>query len=745
VAKVTGAARFTVDLRVPGMAHARILRSPYPHARIRSVDASRARSLPGVVAVVSAADLGDLALRYGHTVMDHPLIADRVVRFAGEPVVGVVADEALTAEAALEEIEVEYEPLPFVTDPLEALAAGAPLVHGDSGSQRESNLLTTTAHGWGELDAGFAAAALIVEGEYDYPMAYAYAMEPYTALASWQEGQLTVWSSAQHPFMVRADLCRVFGLPLASVRVSVPYVGGGFGSKSYTKIEPLAAALALRAGRPVRLALSVEESILTTRSVPATCRVRTAFDPDGRILAREADILMNAGAYAENAPRVAEKAVRRLCGPYRIPAARVVGRTVYTNTVPGSSYRGLGGPQATFAGESQLDEAAGRLGIDAIELRRRNLLSKGEPPWPGARPLDADLGADLEIVGHELARPGPTRAGSGRAISIASSDAGAEPTASAIVRLLSDASVIVHCGSAEMGQGSSTVLAQIAAAELGVELEHIHLVQSDTAAASYDRSTGASRTTTIMGLAVQRAAADVRRQLRDWASAGTDGRLDPGDERGGVTSGTRFLSWDSIVRDWFGGVGEVIGVGYVRREGTTEQLPLFWEVSCLGVEVDVDRDTGIVRVARIVSVGDVGRAIHPQMAEGQDVGGAVMGMGVALREELRYEDGSLVNGNLYDYRFPRITDLPDVVSFLAERGDGVGPYGAKGGGEAAVNPIAPAIANALEAAAGIRLRRVPLTPERVWRALREREAELDPVVARTAADQAADPGPGAGR
>jgi len=729
-AKVTGAAQFTVDLGLPGLAHAKLLRSPYGHARIRAVETSRARALPGVIAVVTADDLRDLTLTYGHAVADHPLIADGVVRFAGEPVVGVVADDPLTAETALELIDVDYEPLPFVTDPAAAIAPDAPVLHPDRGVRGEHgggdeptglhpNVCTVAEHGWGDVEAAFAAAAHVVEGEYRYPMVYAYAMEPYTAVASWREQDLTVWSSAQHPFMVRADLARVFHLPLAAVRVSVPYVGGGYGSKSYTKIEPLVAALALRAGRPVRLALSVEESILTTRSVPAVIRLRTAFDAEGRILARDGDILMNGGAYAENSPRVADKASKRLAGPYRIPAVRVVARTVYTNTAPGSSYRGLGGPQATFAGETQLDEAAALLGLDLVELRRRNLLEKGDRPWPGARAFDADLRADLDIVERELARIGPPGPNRGRAICVSASDAGAEPIGSAVVRLLSDGSVMLMCGSAEMGQGSSTVLAQIAAAELGVPLHRIRLIQSDTGVVSYDRSTGASRTTTMMGLAIQRAAADLRAHLRGWALEAL--AVDPADlieGPGGLRCGDQHLAWDAIVRRWYGGgYGEAVGVGYVRQAGETQELPLFWEVGCVGVEVEVDPETAEIRVVRLVTVGDVGRAIHPVMAEGQDVGGAMMGLGVALREELRYEGETLVNGNLFEYRFPRTTDLPDVASYLAERADGLGPYGAKGGGEATVNPMAPAILNAVRAATGIELREVPLTPERVWRAM----------------------------
>jgi CO/xanthine dehydrogenase Mo-binding subunit len=735
-AKVTGSATYAVDVSVPGMAHARILRSPYPHARIRGIDATAARAHPGVIAVVSAADLGDVHLVYGHAVADHPLIAVDVVRFAGEPVVGVVAEDGVTAEEALRLIVVDYEPLPFVRSTAEALAANAPVLHEKPGEQRahrgfdedivrtHPNVCSSSRQAWGDLEAAFADAHLVVDGEYRYPMCYAYAMEPYTAVASWTDSGLTVWTSGQHPYMVRDDLAHCFDLPLARVRVIVPYVGGGYGSKSYTKIEPLTAALALRAGRPVKLALSVEEAILTTRGDAASIRLRTAFDRDGRILGRAAAIHLDTGAYAENSPLVGRKAANRLGGPYRIPALEVTCDVVYTNTAPASSFRGFGAPQVTLAGESQMDEAAARLGLDPVELRRRNVLDPGERPWPKARGIDADLAADLDLAMAELDWATPAGPGRGKAICLSASDAGSEPITTAILRVLSDGSVVVMCGSTELGQGSSTVLAQIAAAEMGVELERVHLVQSDTAVVSYDRSTGASRTTTLMGLAIQAAAREARAQLVDWASSALapDGPAVL-EQHHGVRIGKTDHDWGAIVRAWFGGAaGEAVGRGYLRRSGATEEMPPFWEIGCVGVEVSVDEATGEIAVETLVTVGDIGCAINPQTAEAQDVGAAMMGLGMATREELVYQDGNLMNGNLFDYRVPRTTNMPDFRTVLVERGDGVGVYGAKGGGEGALNPVAAAIANAIEQAAGIRLREAPFTPERVWRALQERDA-----------------------
>lgn len=736
VAKVTGTARFTVDVALPGMAHAKLLRSPYPHARIRSIDTSAARRHPGVIAVVTADDLPDVHLEYGHAIADHPLIARGKVRFAGEVVVGVVAVDAATAAEGVRLVEVDFEPLPYSTTVETSLGPDAPIIHEKPGEQRphrgfeediertHENVCSHSRQKWGDVDAAFRDAHLVVEGEYRYPMCYAFAMEPYTSVAEWREGELTVWTSGQHPYMVRDDLAHCFDLPLSAVRVVVPYVGGGYGSKSYTKIEPLTAALALRAGRPVRLALDVAESILTTRGDAAHVRLRTAFDAEGHILGRQATVLLNTGAYAENSPLVGRKAANRLGGPYRIPALDVTCSVVYTNTAPASSFRGFGAPQVVLPAESQLDEAAEKLGLDPLELRRRNVLRLRERPWPKVRGIDADLDADLSLAAEELEWDAPAVAGRGKAIAISASDAGSEPMTTAVLRVHADGSITVMCGSTEMGQGSSTVLAQMAAGHMGVPLERVFLYQSDTAAVTYDRSTGASRTTTLMGIAIEAAAKDARAQLVEWAgqTLAADGRP-VAEEHDGLRIGDAKHDWGAVVRAWFAGsAGEVVGRGYVRRAGRTEEMPPFWEVGCVGVEASVDEETGEIRVERLVTVGDVGCAINPQLAEAQDVGAAIMGFGMAMREELVYEDGNLLNGNLYDYRVPRFTDIPELRTVLAERGDGVGVYGAKGGGEGALNPVAAAIANAVYRAAGIRLREAPFTPERVWKALQERDA-----------------------
>jgi CO/xanthine dehydrogenase Mo-binding subunit len=735
--KVTGAARYAVDLAMPGMLHGRVVRSERAHARITGIDTAAALAIDGIVAVVTSDDLEGLFPRFGHIIADHAILAAGKVRYWGEPVALVLAEDRYSASDGAAEVVVEYEDLPALMTPAEALAPGAPLIHehvydfGDAAFDEAlpqgepSNVVHSVDQGWGDVEAAMAEAHAVVETTMRYPMLYAYAMEPYNALASFGDDGLVVHTSAQHPFMVREDLARVFSLPLARVRVVSPLVGGGYGSKSYTKVEPLAAVGSWHARRPVKLVLDVEESVLTTRADSAWCRVRTGFDAGGHIMARDLDLELDSGAYADNGPLVLAKAANRCTGPYRIPNVHVRGRAVYTNTVPSSSYRGFGAPQGNLASEVNLDQAAERLGLDPAELRRRNLVRRGEEVLPGRRPLDADLLADLDMVvktlewGERSEREGPesTAARVGIGFGFSASDAGALPVSTAQVRVLPDGSVTLLTGSSELGQGSRTVLSQLVSGELGVE--HVQVVQSDTAVTPYERTTGASRTTAVAGLAVVRACRDVREKLCAMAAevlGCPSGAVRPVAAAVEGPDGER-LDFGQIVQRWFGArAGEVTGIGIVRREGDLADLPPFWEIGAVGVELSVDPDTGVVAVEHLVTVGDVGFAVNPALVEGQDLGAATQGLGAALHEELVYDGPQLVNPNVVDYRVPRVSDRPRRIdTLLAERGDGIGPYGAKGGGEGSLNPVGAAVASAVARAIGRWPNRLPLTAERVWR------------------------------
>ena len=785
--KVTGRARFAIDATMPNMAHAAVVRSERAHARIAGIDRAEAASAPGVITVVTAEDLGDLGLRFGHIVPDHYVMAAGRVRFYGEPMAVVVAETPHEAADAAEMVWVDYDDLPALTNAADALASDM-LIHEHSYVEPGQEFLgvapaasaDNVAHrdelAWGNAEAALATAATVVETTARFPLVYGYAMETYNALADWQPGSLHVVSTAQHPLMVRKELARMFSLPLAAVRVEVPYIGGGYGSKSYTKLEPLAAAASWASGRPVKVTTDVEGAMYTTRADGALVTVRTGFDADGRITARDIDIRFDTGAYADNSPLVLTKSINRSFGPYRMPNLRVRGVAVYTNTSPASSYRGFGAPQAALAGELNMDMAADRLGIDPVDLRRRNLLAPGGTLIAGKRPLDADLAADLDAIAcaldshaadRDAAGPaagsgtadrdaaGPA-AGSGtadldasggaaseagvrrgRAVAVTASDAGASPISTAQVRMHADGSATLLVSSTEMGQGSRTALAQIAARELHVDLDAVAVGQSDTRFTPFEWTTGASRTTTVVGLAVQAACTDLwdTLRLRAAESAGvpvdevnvSDGLIhvplaSTGEGDSGSGSDTvSGLTPATVIRRWFGAdAGEVVGVGVIRRDGATEVLPPFWEIGAVGVEVSVDTATGEVTVEHLVTVGDVGHAVNPDLVKGQDLGAATQGLGIALWEEMVYDGEQLTNPNLIEYRVPRLRDTPRrITSVLAERADGAGPYGAKGAGEGALNPVPAAVAAAVGRAVGVWPTELPLTPLRVWSLLQQ--------------------------
>ena len=734
VPKVTGKARYAVDFRAEGMLFSAPVRSERAHARLLDIDTSAALAHPGVAAVITAADLTSLFPRYGHIIPDHPILASDKVRFLGEPVALVVAEDRYAAQDGAELVEVSYRDLPAVMDPDQALAEDAPLLHttdygvGDRSFEeahsepRSDNVCHRVDFSWGDVDRALSGADHLVETSTSYPMLYGYAMEPYNALARFEDGYLKVITTAQHPFMVRDDLARIFDLPLSHIRVTSPYVGGGYGTKSYTKVEPLAAVGAWITGRPVKVEFDATGAMLTTRADSARVTVRSGFDSGGRLLARDVRLTLDTGAYADNGPLVLSKAANRSFGPYRNPNVRVSGKAVYTNTVPSSSYRGFGAPQVSLASELNMDQAAEVLGMDPGELRRINLIPPGERHYPGKRPMDADLVADLNLLLEGLGWDEPVPPHQGIGFGVTASDAGAFPVSTATVRILPDGSALVSTGSSEMGQGSRTALALIASRELGVPLEKVAIAQSDTQATPYERTSGASRTTTLTGLAIQRACARLLSRLEEAAAELRGGSLSEVKAAEGMVVGPwGDVSFSDVVQEWFGGrLGELSATGVVRRVGELAELPPFWEIGTSGVRVRVDPDTGQVFALRMVTVADVGHAVHPEMLEGQDVGAATQGLGAALFEELVYDGPQLVNPNLVEYRVPRAGDMPpEIVTIVAERGDGVGPYGAKGGGEGTLNPMGAATAAAVARAIGRWPDRLPLTPERVWKLMRE--------------------------
>ncbi len=733
LAKVTGAAQYLDDLSIPNVAAAALVRSPYAHARIAGMDTTRAETAPGVLAVVAADALGEVGSRlFGSYIKDQPVLARGVVRFEGEPVAAVIAADARAARAAAALVDVAYEERPCAVDVERALAPGAPLVHevapplGRQGRWPPvpgTNICARVLIEQGDVDAGLAEADVVLERTYTFPRVFHYTLEPHGAIASVTADEITVWTNTGHPYQLRQELADAFGRSLNRIRVIVPYVGGSFGGKSFPKLEPLAAALSWKVGRPVKVLNGVEGSMRTNRRNGATCHVTLGLRRDGTITAKRCRVLLDSGAYADSGPLVADKASVRILGPYRVPHYRIEVQAIYTNTTPAGSYRSIGGPQSVWASESMMDEAAEALGIDPIELRLTNLVGRGEHVRPELRPMDADLSDDLKRLAKtmELTEGGRrTMRLVGRGVGVAIANPAELPISTSIVRLHYDGSVTVLCSTVEVGQGLHTVLAQIAAEELGIDHALVTVVSPDTRYGPYDWSTGASRGTAIMGSAVQRACRDVKEQLRalaaETAGVGVD---DVTVADGRAHAGGRTLDYAQVIREWWGRpAGEVIGRGYVRNLGPS---PAFWEIGMGGAEVEVDAETGEVRVRSYTALADVGRAINPRQCEAQDVGAFVMGLGHTLFEEMVYSDsGSLLNPTILEYRVPAVTDLPDrVETILVENGDGAGPFGAKGMGEGGGLPVAPAVANAVFRATGVRIRDLPMTPERVWRALRE--------------------------
>jgi CO/xanthine dehydrogenase Mo-binding subunit len=727
VDKVTGSAKYTGDLRIPGMIEGKFLRSPYAHARIRAIDTAAAEALPGVIAVLTSQDLSHMEPYVGRGKKDQQVIATNRVIFAGQPVAAVAALDRATAEEAVARIQVDYEEIPAVISVQEAMAEGAPRLHEFA----ERNVCAQHELIKGDVEKGFAAADLIVEDEFDFPMIYHYSMEPHTAIAQIDSDGITIWTSTSQAFGVRQDVAEVFHVPLSKVRVHVNFVGGAYGSKSGAKIEPLVAALAYKAKRPVRVVTSVAEAMVTCRRHAITCKVKTGATKDGTLVAKQADIFLNTGAYAETGPTVAGRTLTRILGPYRCPNLKINSYCVYTNTVSAASFRSIGGPQTAWATEAQMDIIAHKLGIDPVLFRLKNLVAKGEELRPKYRPLDTDLAKGLKLVTDKLGWDGPlSKEGHGRGVGFGTTDPGAPLASTATVHVLADGSVVFMCGTSELGQGAKTVMSQIIAEELRVPLSRVTVRPVDTAFTPFDRSTGSSRSTTVMGKAVALAGGDARRQILELAMEHFECPEDAIALRDGeaIAAGKKISYGELINRHFADQGGELVGTGYAHSGmAPTPANPLFWEIGIGAVEVSVDRETGKVHVQKYVTAADAGKAIHPLQCEGQDEGAAMMGFGHTFYEAYRWEGGQIINGSLLDYKVPTFDDVPDEFeSILIEDGNGPGPYGAKGLGEGGIIPVAPAVANAVFWSTGARVKSLPLTPENVWRAMpKSREGEKD--------------------
>jgi len=741
VEKVTGKAIYTSDIQLPGMAHARILRSPIAHAKLTKVDASKAKEIPGVITTLTRDDIKNFNYKYGATYKDQSIVAVDKVRYVGDPVAAVLADDPVTAEAALELIDVEYEELPKVTNIEEATASAAIQVHEGGVARAElrgstygaperfsgTNICYYLTFGRDDVDKGFTKADHIFEDTFRFQKVQHYALEAHNNVAYYDGEKLTVWAASQDPFTLRDHLSGIFRLPLSRVRVIVSYVGGGYGGKLYVKAEPISAALSWMTRRPVKLQLSVNESFKTITRHPARVTLKTGVSKDGKLVARNCQVYMDTGAYADAGPRVTQKAGYRALGPYRIPHAKVEAYGVYTNTVPAGAFRGFGALQVTWAYESQMDMIAERLSIDPLEFRVKNLLKKGDLYTVGDTPVDCDLKEGLLKVADAIKwREKSKKPNRAKGISCCIKDAGGTyKIAGATVKMSSDGSVVLLTGTVEIGQGSRTALSQVVAEELALPVEQITVAQLDTDVTPYDISTSASSSMVVMGTAVQRAAQDAKKQLLQCAAKVLKQNSDTLTLKTGqvVPKKGQAISYGQVIVDFFGSkAGEIIGKGLYKDKRNPKAVlgstTTFWEVGWGGVEIEVDPDTGVVHLLKYVSACDAGKAINPDQCIGQDEGAVMFGIGHTLMEEMVYEDGQLLNGNLVDYRVPTFQDLPDQLdTILIENGNGPGPFGSKGIGEGGLLPVASAVANAVSRAVGVRIQELPLTPPKIWRAL----------------------------
>jgi CO/xanthine dehydrogenase Mo-binding subunit len=739
--RVSGRLSFVADIELPGMLHARLLRSTRPHARLARVDVAAARSIPGVAAVLTGEDVlaaDDVQPTFGPALRDQPLLAYPTVRFVGDPIVAVAADSLDIADAAVQCVEVDYHDLLPVFDVESALAPEAPRIHDEPPRPgptmadiilhpSDSNLCNQFTLRHGDVSTAFEQADEIFEDTFSTPAAEHVPFETHTCLASFDADRLTVWATTQTPHNLRAQLAEIFGLPLGRVRVLVPSLGGAFGSKCYTKIEPITALLARLTRRPVRLHLTREEQAVTLTRHAAIIRMRTGARRDGTLVARQTSCYFNTGAYADIGPRLIKNGGYGSVGPYNIANVNVDSFAVYTNLPPAGAFRGYGAPQGAWAYETQIDMIAARLGLDPLELRLRNVLRDGQQFATGETIQEARFAELLRIVAERIdwrTRKAPLRDGcTARGIGFACALKGsvAPSTSTATAKLNEDGSLDILTSSVEMGQGLQTALAIIASGRLGIPLHHIQVSHVDTLVTPYDQQTSASRSTHAMGAAVGAAVDEVREQLlhlgADMLEVGpADLRLGDGQIRV-AGARRRALSIADVMRR--SRRGNLLGNGTFQVTGGLDpdsgqgRAAAHWNQAAGAAEVEVDLETGKVRVVRYEAAVFAGRVVNPVQARLQTQGSVLFGLGQALFEEMVFDGGQLQNANLGEYMLPSFLDVPQIGVTVLEAGETI--YGL---GETSLPPVAPAVGNAVYRATGVRIRDLPITPEKVLRELR---------------------------
>lgn len=763
--KITGTATFVSDMVLPGMLYAQVKKSPHARALIKKIDISKAAALPGVRAVLTGEELN---YKLGLYIVDKDILAKKEVRHYGEAVAAVAADSLEIAKQAVDLIEVEYEVLEPILNHMDAIKEGAPLIHPDLGKydyfkpafspQPGTNIATWNKMRKGDVERGFVESEWIIEREYTNPSVQHVPMETHVAIVQWnKDDDITIWSSAQSPFTVRSLFCDAFKLPLNKVRVLVPHVGGGFGGKAGIHIEPLTAVLSKKAGgRPVKFQASREEefSLLPCRSA-LTYRIKTGVSKDGRILAQKMTMYWDAGAYADYAVNVTRASCYSAQGPYDIPNAWVDAYTIYTNKPYGTAYRGFGHVEFHWGLERHMDLVAKVIGMDPLEFRRKNALRPGSTTLSG-EVIQEHTGNVLKcmdavakainygtLTEAEKARERRTGRKIGKGIA-ALHKAPAMPSftaTSAVIKMNSDGTILVNVGLMEIGQGSTTAIRQIVAEHLGFPLEKVKVtVEKDTDRDPYDWQTVASKGIMLTGNACILAVEDLLKKA--YAVAAQILRANPADlahdgEKIYVKHHpSQSVTWASISIGYAypngnGVGGPLIGVGQYIAQGLSNldketgvgEPALDWTYGAHGIIVEVDPETGEYKILKIASAFDVGKVINEDMVRGQAIGGMIQGLGTATCEGYIYDkQGHLLNPSFTDNKIPTAKDLPEEIETIAvETPQLDGPFGARGVGEHPMISVAPALANAIDAAVGAELTHMPIRFEDVWRAMQKKE------------------------
>lgn len=741
-AKARGEATYLDDIRLEGMLYGKVLRSKHPHALILGIDTSKAKKLPGVKAVITGADMPHI---HGEAIVDEPFLAQDRVRYMGDAVAAVAATDEATAQDALELIKVEYRELPALLDPLEAMKPGAlPIHRGLDSYERKSfvnpvkgtNICHYQQFSKGDPENGFQESDYIFEDTFTTQMQQHCSLEPHAAICLVSSGgEITLWCNNDSPYRARRELAEALKLPLNKIRViTPPYIGGNFGGKGGLKAEALAVALALKTkGKPVKLVYSREEEF--TASLvrhPSYIKLKTGVKKDGLIIARQASLVLDTGAYAEKGPGVCAVAAKNFLGPYRIPNVKVDAYAVYTNKQVAGACRGFGGCQPAWADESQTDMIAARLGLDPVEIRLLNAYDEGDRHISGQPLFSVSLKENLREAAR-LLEWGRSSAGKNRGRGLALLEkSGKIPSASAaFIKIEEDATVQLLCSTTEVGQGADTVLCQIVAEELGVSLEKVSRAIPDTAVTPFDTSTTASRSTFHMGNAVLMAARDAKNQVLQMAARMFEVNPEELDIKNNVIFPKKqpdiAVSLEKVLSRRYGPHAQVLGRGFFYHEDHTisgiepSMVNPYYVHFAQGAEVEVDVETGKVNIVKLVGVHDPGKAINPAICQGQIEGGMVMGMGYALTEQLLFDRGHTLNPSFTDYKIPRALDVPNLVPVLNEKNCEKGPFGSKAIGESTTVGIAPAIANAVFDAVGVRIKDLPLNPEKVYKALKSRK------------------------